>query len=71
MALDINESYSVYYDRNLTVKDSLSILDYKCIKATTRFRGRDYTAWVTKELPINDGPWKFYGLPGLILQIED
>ena len=46
------------------------ILDYLCEKATVSFRGRDYTAWYAIRVPIDDGPWKFYGLPGLILDIK-
>lgn len=42
-----------------------------CKKATTTFRGRTYTAWYTQEIPVSIGPWKFNGLPGLILYIED
>lgn len=48
-----------------------SILGYACGKATTRYAGRAYTAWFTFDIPINDGPWKFYGLPGLIMKVED
>ncbi|SUB88950.1 GLPGLI family protein [Porphyromonas macacae] len=51
--------------------DTLSILGYNCQKATTRFRGRTYTVWFTLDLPISEGPWKLYGLPGLILKAED
>ncbi|MDR1743418.1 MAG: GLPGLI family protein [Dysgonamonadaceae bacterium] len=51
--------------------DTLTVLNYVCMKATTRFRGRTYTAWFATDIPVNDGPWKFYGLPGLILKIED
>ncbi len=46
------------------------ILGYECHKATARWRGRDWTAWYC-DLPFNDGPWKFTGLPGLILRLED
>jgi len=47
------------------------ILTYPCQKATTTFRGRKYEAWFTTKIPINNGPWKFGGLPGLILKISD
>ncbi|WP_256377529.1 GLPGLI family protein [Pedobacter sp. L105] len=48
-----------------------TILSYSCQKATLHFRGRDYTAWFTQEIPVSDGPWKFMGLPGLIIKVED
>ncbi|MCL6218668.1 GLPGLI family protein [Zunongwangia pacifica] len=47
------------------------IKDYKVQKATTSFAGRDYMAWFTTEIPVSDGPYKFNGLPGLILEIAD
>lgn len=47
------------------------IFNYTCQKATIYFRGRSYTAWFAPEIPSNDGPWKFFGLPGLILRVED
>ncbi len=46
------------------------ILGYECHKATARWRGRDWTAWYS-DIPFSDGPWKFTGLPGLILGLED
>jgi GLPGLI family protein len=52
-------------------EDTLTFLSYLCQKATCTFRGRDYTAWFAIGIPINNGPWKFGGLPGLILKAED
>lgn len=52
-------------------EDTLTITGYLCQKATCRFRGRDYTAWFAPDIPINNGPWKFGGLPGLILKVYD
>lgn len=50
-------------------QDTLSVLGLKCQKANVSFRGRDYHAYFTTEIMISDGPWKFNGLPGLILKI--
>ena len=43
---------------------------YLCRSAQTAFRGREYVAWYTDELPITHGPWKFSGLPGAIVEVE-
>ena len=51
--------------------DTLTVLGYLCKKATCSFRGRDYTAWYAPDIPLSNGPWKFNGLPGLILKVED
>jgi len=52
-------------------EETAIVAGYQCQKATTRFRGRSYVAWFTPEIPINNGPWKFGGLPGLILKVYD
>ncbi|MCL6218672.1 GLPGLI family protein [Zunongwangia pacifica] len=51
--------------------DAKEIAGYQVQKATTSFGGRDYVAWFTPEIPLSDGPYKFAGLPGLILEIQD
>jgi GLPGLI family protein len=57
---------------NWSIKDSTkNIGNYNVQKATATFRGRDYTAWFTPEIPVPFGPWKLHGLPGLILQAYD
>ena len=47
-----------------------TVCGYACRKATTRFRGRDWTVWYTDGIPVDAGPWKLHGLPGLILKAE-
>lgn len=55
-----------------SISDSTRIiLGFTCFKATCSFRGRDYTAWFSPEIPAMTGPWKFSGLPGLILEAYD
>ena len=53
------------------LNETKQIAGYKCQKATCRFRGRDYVAWFTREIPVSEGPHKFSGLPGLIVKIHD
>ncbi len=45
--------------------------EYIAQKATVSFGGRTWIAWFTADIPIQDGPYKFNGLPGLIIKIED
>ncbi len=53
------------------LNDTDTILGYVTRKAQVHYAGRDYIAWFTEDIPINDGPWKFWGLPGLILKVAD
>lgn len=40
-------------------------------KATAKFGGRSWEAWFTTDMPFQYGPYKFYGLPGLIMEVYD
>lgn len=51
--------------------EAKQISNYNCIKAKTKFRGRNYEVWFTEEIPTQLGPWKMNGLPGLILELYD
>jgi len=48
-----------------------TVFSYTCQKATISFRGRDFIAWFAADIPVPNGPWKFGGLPGLILKLYD
>ncbi len=48
-----------------------TVAGYACQRATTAFGGRQWEAWFTREVPVGDGPYKFYGLPGLIVKVGD
>lgn len=54
------------------ISDSVkSILGYRCLLAKAKYGGREWFAWFSPELPLDSGPWKLCGLPGLILKAED
>lgn len=57
------------YTWKINKKETKQINNLTCYKATTIFRGSNITAYYTSEIPIDAGPFKFKGLPGLILEI--
>lgn len=66
--------YTYEEDRTLEWKilpETMMIDQYKAQKASTTFAGRVWNAWFTMDIPFQDGPYKFSGLPGLVLKVED
>ena len=53
------------------VDEEKRIQNYKAKKAKTKAFGRNWTAWYTEKIPVAYGPYKFQGLPGLILELSD
>ncbi|MFZ4927821.1 GLPGLI family protein [Chryseobacterium sp. Mn2064] len=51
--------------------ETKKVENYTLQKATTRFGGRNWTAWFCKDIPFNEGPFKLRGLPGLIFEVSD
>lgn len=67
-----------YFSIKSTDKLDWRILDetkkigqYTVQKAVTNFGGRDWIAWFSSEVPFQEGPYKFRGLPGLIFELSD
>lgn len=44
---------------------------YTCHLATAHYYGRDWKVWYTPEIPTSAGPWKLWGLPGLIVSASE
>jgi len=68
------DKYRVTDNRNLAWKilpDKEKIGELSTQKASVNFAGRTWTAWFATDIPIQDGPYKFHGLPGLIVKLED
>ncbi len=66
----------IYYPEDRPIKweitsDVQNQNGYPSQKAVVNFGGRIWTAWFTKDINISDGPYKFSGLPGLIVKLED
>lgn len=47
------------------------VAGYPCQQAFSTFGGRTWEAWFTRDIPVSEGPYKFYGLPGLIVKVRD
>lgn len=66
----------IYYQEDRPVKWEITDLKetqngYSTQKAVAQFGGRVWSAWFAKDIPVSDGPYKFSGLPGLIVKLED
>lgn len=68
------DAYNISDDRKINWKISSEkekIGEWNAQKAEADFAGRHWIAWFSTDIPIQDGPYKFRGLPGLIVKIED
>jgi len=68
------DAYNISDDRKMNWKilpDKGKIGEWNVQKAETDFAGRHWIAWFSTEIPIQDGPYKFHSLPGLIVSVED
>ena len=66
--------YKVLDERKIDWKilpEKQKIGNWETQKATTEMYGRKWIAWFSTEIPLQDGPYKFHGLPGLIVRISD
>jgi len=52
-------------------EDTMTVCGYLCNKAVASYGGREWSVWYAPDIAISDGPWKLYGLPGLILKAID
>lgn len=53
------------------IDESKIINSFKCKKAEVTYKGRNWVAWYSVDIPLPYGPYKFTGLPGLIIKITD
>lgn len=70
----LRDLYNVSEERPIVWKitpEKLKIGEWSTQKAEADFAGRHWYAWFTTDIPIQDGPYKFHGLPGLIVKLED
>jgi len=46
------------------------IMGYICMQAETELDGEKILAWFTTDIPVSTGPERYYGLPGLMLEVN-
>ena len=51
--------------------ETKEIMGFNCQLATCNYRGRNWSVWFSPDIPVNEGPWKLFGLPGLVLEASD
>ncbi|MCK9449647.1 MAG: GLPGLI family protein [Bacteroidales bacterium] len=71
MPTDFMYEEKLYDFRWKLTNEQQEIIGYNCQKAVCEYGGRTWIAWFSYELPYNDGPYKFGGLPGLIVKLYD
>ncbi len=73
--LQMEKPYAVKYeakdfDWEINKKEKKKILGYDCYRAYYSDEGFEYAVWFAPELRYADGPYRFLGLDGLILELE-
>lgn len=53
------------------ITETIEVNGYRLQKAVTTFGGRNWTAWFANKVNLQEGPYKFHGLPGMIFIISD
>ncbi|MBS9524098.1 GLPGLI family protein [Litoribacter ruber] len=51
--------------------DKKTLMGFTVQKAKALYGGRVWEAWFSEDLPLNDGPYVFGGLPGLVIEVKD
>ena len=66
----VREKYDEIFDWKIDIDRDTVIAGFKCKRATTMYGEDLIVAWFSKSIPIMDGPHRYAGLPGLILQVK-
>lgn len=66
--LSYDENMSLHWD---FTNDIEKVDELECKIAYLNYAGRRYKTWYSTSISIPEGPYKFYGLPGLIVKIQD
>ncbi|WP_194851250.1 GLPGLI family protein [Nonlabens antarcticus] len=67
-------NYVIYEDEfpsyQFTNEEKL-INGFNCKLVKANYSGRTWNLWYTEEIPLTAGPYKFHGLPGLVIYAAD
>jgi GLPGLI family protein len=72
----VGQENLVYSEKKTALKwilqpDTMTVNGFKCQKALLDFGNRSWIAWFDPSIAIDDGPYKFCDLPGLIIEMAD
>lgn len=65
------DNYKAKLDWKINTQKKKKIHNYDCVEAKVKINQRSYTVYFTMDVPIQFGPLKLHGLPGMVVEVNE